>query len=972
MNWILAQTQYRFVGYNTANGLSQNSVHVIFQDKDGLLWIGTQDGLNSFDGRKFRVYKCNPKDTTTISDQFVLSIEEDALGFLWVGTRSGLNKLDKRTGKFTRYYFSATERTELYRNYQTIIRDRQNNLFIQHSFSVFINNKGQMIQADTGLRDLRSPVFDQEGNLWGSSTKKGILFASRNTQYQPRTITLLPAALRSRDVIIKHVIDTASVLWCYTDENQPAIYLFDTRSRKWLNKIISLPSPIQHIALLRNGQAWVSTLAGVFVIEDYAITDTIRYQPTQQSIPSANILCAYEDRQANVWLGSANAGFAYHHPSFRKFILYKTGLQEEPVTSVADLGGYRWIGSADGLYKFSLVNKNKPVDKLFSSNRVTSLAVDQQARLWVAIQRKGVYVLDSTGKSLQAFTRNDSLLQTQSVLYLFCDASGRVFLATEKGFFVYQPTTKQWQSYYAYKKNDIAGWYSLHVFEDTHQQIWISKHIGLEQRNSDLSLKQVYRSKSITDVFGRTIITAVTEDKGGRIWIATLSNGIFCIRRDRLMHYSTEQGLSSNLIYGIAVDRKNRIWATTSSGINVIDQDKQQIDLISSKDGLPSDDFVIGALFTNQSGEILAGSVRGLISIDADRFMPQDALVEAKIAEVLLNGEPQQLENGILAVQPGYKSIRFSFSLRQALQPKTIYYQYRLKGVDDQWQTLKYDESSITYSNLPKGKSVLELRASYTLAGLAKAPIAALRIVVYPAFWETPSFFVLIIVLLIVLAVLITLQYNRIRYRKKIQALQLQKQLQDERGRISRDLHDNIGAYTSALISGIHQLKQQETIEDTYVDELHDYAANIMGYLRETIWVLNNEQLTLTAFVDRFKTYATRISKYYQGQQLHFVTDIQTERILTPQISLNLFRVLQEALQNACKHADANNIRIHFTHQQRMCFEIADDGKGFDPDSREQGFGLQNMQARAGEIGFRLQIQTADNGGTVIRLEETG
>ena len=965
-----AQTQYRFVGFNTKDGLSQNSVHCIFQDRDGLLWIGTQDGLNSFDGRKFRVYKCNPKDTTTISDQFVLSIEEDALGFLWVGTRSGLNKLDKRTGKFTRYYFSAAERTGLYRNYQIIIRDRQSNLFIQHTYPVFINTQGQMIQADTGLRDVRSPVFDQEGNLWGSSVKKGILYASRNAKYQPHSVSLLPASLRSRDVIIKHVMDTASVLWCYTDENLPTIHFFDTRKQKWLNKTLSLSSPIQHIALLRNGQAWVSTLAGVFIIEAYAVIDTIAYKPSQQSIPSANILYAYEDRQANVWVGSANAGFAYHHPSFRNFVLYKTGLQEEPVTSVADVGGYRWIGSADGLYKVSLIQKNKPVDKLFAANRVTSLTVDQQSRLWVAIQRKGVYVLDSTGRSLQTFTRNDSLLQTQSVLYLFCDASGRVFLATEKGFFVYQSGTKQWKSYYSFKKNDIAGWYSLHVFEDAQRQIWISKHIGLEQRNNDLSLKQVYRSKNITDVFGRTIITAVTEDKGKRIWIATLSNGIFCIDKSQLLHYTMEEGLSSNLIYGIAVDLKNRVWATTSAGINLIDRQKQTIDLISSKDGLPSDDFVIGALYTNQSGEILAGSVRGLIGIDANQFSLQNTPVEASIAEVLLNGEPQAMNQGLVEIKPGYKSVRFSFALRQALQPKAILYQYRLKGVEERWQSLKSDESSITYSNLPAGKMVLEVRAAYTMAGLAKAPIASLNIQVYPAFWQTRTFVVLMIVALVFTAVLITLQYNRIRYKKKLRALQLQKELQDERARISRDLHDNIGAYTSALIAGIHQLKSVEAVQETYVDELHDYASNIMGYLRETIWVLNHEQLTLTAFVDRFKTYATRINKYYQHQELQFTTLIADERVLTPQISLNLFRVLQEALQNACKHSGATHIHIHFIQTKKLQFMIEDNGKGFEQDRIDQGFGLQNMQARANEIGFQFSIESKEQEGTRILLEE--
>jgi signal transduction histidine kinase len=223
---------------------------------------------------------------------------------------------------------------------------------------------------------------------------------------------------------------------------------------------------------------------------------------------------------------------------------------------------------------------------------------------------------------------------------------------------------------------------------------------------------------------------------------------------------------------------------------------------------------------------------------------------------------------------------------------------------------------------------------------------------------------------LVFTAVLITLQYNRIRYKKKLQALQLQKELQDERARISRDLHDNIGAYTSALIAGIHQLKSDEVIQQTYVDELHDYASNIMGYLRETIWVLNHEQLTLTAFVDRFKTYATRINKYYQHQALQFTTELEGERVLTPQISLNLFRVLQEALQNACKHADASHIHIYFIQQKRMQFIIEDNGKGFEQDRIDQGFGLQNMQARANEIGFQFNIESKQEKGTRILLEE--
>src|SRR5262245_61569315 len=113
-----AQQQWRFIPFNVSTGLSQNSVHCIYQDRDGLLWLGTQDGLNSFDGHNFKAYKYNSADTSTISDQFVLSIAEDANGYLWIGTRSGVNKLNKNTGKFTRYYFSAEEKNTVASSFQ--------------------------------------------------------------------------------------------------------------------------------------------------------------------------------------------------------------------------------------------------------------------------------------------------------------------------------------------------------------------------------------------------------------------------------------------------------------------------------------------------------------------------------------------------------------------------------------------------------------------------------------------------------------------------------------------------------------------------------------------------------------------------------------------------------------------------------------------------------------------------------------
>jgi signal transduction histidine kinase len=216
---------------------------------------------------------------------------------------------------------------------------------------------------------------------------------------------------------------------------------------------------------------------------------------------------------------------------------------------------------------------------------------------------------------------------------------------------------------------------------------------------------------------------------------------------------------------------------------------------------------------------------------------------------------------------------------------------------------------------------------------------------------------------------LLVKQYNKIKYKKQLEALELQKKLQQERSRISRDLHDNIGAYTSALIAGINQLKNEEGRKEENISELNDYASNIMGYLRETIWVLNNQHLTFTAFSDRFKNYAGRIVKNYPQLRLQFHEKIENERELSPQISLNLFRVMQEALQNACKHADASAIEINFSSDQKIELSVVDNGKGIGNTKRDDSYGMANMQERANEIGFSFTIESGS--GTKVMLTES-
>lgn len=968
----VAQNNHRFIAYNVSNGLSQNSVHCIYQDSDGKLWLGTQDGLNSFDGRNFKHYKYNAADSTTISDQFVLSITEDAKGFLWVGTRSGLNRFNKRTGKFERIYLNANERNIIGSTYSHLAANAAKEIVVPRgNASAIVNGQGKLVKTDSSISSLAFPVYDKDNKLWGFNQKGELCTAVvNNTTVQITVIAKLPAAILS----VKYRCFAAAdgIVWCYpAGIAAGTIFFYNSNTKQWLHNTINLPSPVNHILVDKNGTGWLSTLTGLFIVTGKTNIQKISTPVSfNNELPAGNILCTYQDSQNNIWAGSANGGFAYYNPDFDNYSLLTTSTANEAVTAVADANdGMRWLGSASGLYRMKKTGSTAftVAEKLFTGSRITACIKDPQNNIWTAVQNEGLYILSAAGKIIKAYTQEDSTLQTKNILYLFCDSKGRVHVCTERGFFIFTSIEKWISRYKAPKDVTRGGYYVLHCYEDQQKNIWYSKHIGMEVLDENLQFKFTISSENNSSPIQRSIITGCTQDAAGNMWIATLSNGLYRFANNKLQQFSTAQGLSSNIIYGVVTDNEGRLWATSTAGINVYVPQQNRFYTLNTKDGLPADDYVLGAIYKNASGQIQVGSSKGLITINTRNIVLQNKTAAAHIADVKLNGESVEALIQPLLIAPGNNTVSFDFSIKEALQPRSIIYQYRMKGVDDNWIILQDDNHSITYTNLPYKKLTMQVRAAYALQDLPNAAAEEFVIILQPPFYKTTWFMLLLLATVAAVVYATVQQINRQRRQKREQQAQVQKQLQQERERISRDLHDNIGAYTSALIAGVNRIKKTGENADE-LKELNEYAGSIMGYLRETIWVLNNEHITLTAFTDRFKNYAARIIKNYPGLAVSFNISIEKERELSPQQSLNLFRMMQEALQNACKHAHATAITITVASAEKIKITVADNGKGITSTNNGDSYGLQNMQQRAAEINFSFEL--ADDNGTTVILQE--
>lgn len=969
--------QYRFINYSVSDGLSQNSVHCIYQDSDGVLWIGTQDGLNSFDGHNFKTYWHNHTDTNTISDQFILSMADDNIGYLWVGTGNGLNRINRRTGKVQRYYFDPTEQDRISSNYPLIIKNNSAEIFIGHrSRPMVVDKNGSLKELDKIFCSIFCAGFDTAGNFWGirKATHEFVKAENITGKSKLSSVKGIPVEIFNDDKSYKLKIDYNNCIWFYPTKAKGSLYFYKINSNTWhkLNK--EIPSAINDILITKNGIGWVAAQDGIYIIKEYAFAKKIAGVTTNSNtLPSGSILSLFEDNRQNIWIGSANSGFAYYNPSFENYRLFQTGLLSDAISTVVSVGNNkRWVGTVNGLLMLTQ-NDNQEFSiqkKFFTGKRITGLAKDGQNCLWVAVQNDGLYILNNQGAIIQSYKRDDSLLRTKRVLYLFCDSRNRIFVCTENGYFIFTSRNK-WHVFDQKDQKHIGtGKYVLHAYEDKEKNIWLSKNLGVEVLDSNLNKINEIQSATSSSPIDRTIITACTQDKNGNMWIGTLSNGIYVYNGKKISRFTTATGLSSNVIFGLLTDDSGRIWATTTLGINVYEPAEKKFYQIAVKDGLPSSEFLLGAFFKNEKGELLAGCSKGLITIAANNITPETKVIAARISDLIIDGKSiDELGNSFVVV-PNYKTISFEFAVMEALQPMNIYYQYRLRGFDDKWTTLSMGTSGITFSRLPYGKLIMEIRAAYALPDIASAPVGIYNIDIKPPFTQTVGFRVIMSILIIAgIALALSFYYKR-KNRKQLQALQTQKELQQERNRISRDLHDNIGAYTSALIAGLNHLKTTDENKEQQFAELNEYATNIVSYLRETIWLLSHEQLTLTAFSDRIKNYATRIVKNYPQLSVSFAIDILNERQLHPQVSLNLFRIVQEALQNACKHADATEVEIGINSETRMRLFISDNGTGITDEARQDSYGLRNMQARANESGFDIKILSDNGKGTEVILNE--
>ncbi|MEO1624992.1 MAG: histidine kinase, partial [Bacteroidota bacterium] len=533
-----------------------------------------------------------------------------------------------------------------------------------------------------------------------------------------------------------------------------------------------------------------------------------------------------------------------------------------------------------------------------------------------------------------------------SQLYLFYEALGDQDALVASGHCLYdfQLSSKQFQKRFCL---DVP--ITFVMAEET--GFWIGTTAGLYQcQGQDCRALPSYQGSIVKDI---------RRDADGRLLVAT-STGLY-VQTEELRIMDQKSGLGNSYVYGSLTDDKGFIWVSTNQGLSQIDPRDWSVRNYSKKDGISATEFNSYGYWKAPDGVLYFSGIGGITRIapGADKQF-QDSIPLVLTGLAINDRLPGRLQPGDELVRLSSDQNTITIHFQELLLPsqEKLLYEYQLAGFDKHW--VVSDQSAVRYPQLPPGRYTFRLK----LANQEQTTEQSLQILIALPLYRQSWFLASLLGLLFLgLGVAWWLYHRRQQQRQEEQQKQ-QAALEGERRRISRELHDNMGAHTTALISNIQRLQQQSDspARSQQLDRMQQDAKNILSSLRDTIWILNNKKIYLTELIDNVKMFALRLSGHQSQYQLVVNEKVEKDVLLEASQVVHLKAMLQEIIHNTIKHADGDQIVFNIWVNEQIELHLIDNGKGFRAEETMAGQGLENLQWRAREIHCQMEFKSSEQG----------
>lgn len=968
------------------------------QDKRGFIWIGTDDGLNRFDGNNFTIYRNNPVNPNSVSGNIITALFEDEEGVLWIATADGgLTKYNYRLAlneQFVQYKHSPGNNQSIPGNIINAIKaDAKGNLWLATSGYDLLRFN---IQSEKFTRIFNKPFtflslcFDKDSILWAGRQGGSINKINITTgKYEEDSLYNSPYAK------LPHVVVTC--------------LLMDKEKNMWYG-------------------SWDKTL--------YRYNNSLQKEENllhTTGFTEDAIISLAEDNKGNIWIGGRDKGLQLYNKSQNRFYNYQYDAAKDGTIAsnhinaiYIDKTGVVWLGTNKGLsvykpWEQQFVQQFLPAkDK--TAIRIFDFYKDGSNRLWLATSA-GIFIRNTDGTFLQKqFSYNGEPL---SVSKFYKAANGDFYIGTSYSLFKYNIATHQisllpntekdivmkkiiesrvvsvvehtvnnkpvlmvspyghYLAYYDWEKqlwvsrqdtvNKIVKTFNLkdflirHLYKTSDGKLWMATaKEGLGEWTS-AGVMYYKNNPAETSSISNNNVYDIKEDKKNNLWLGTYGGGLnyFNRQQKKFTHISG----SPNLLEGIETDKEDNVWMISNGNLHKFEPAANSLSSYSLPD-LEKSGGITGNIFKDAEGNLYVSGANYFIEFNPAAIKQTNTEPKVFFTDFKIFNQPNPQLLNEKTIRLNYRQNYFAveFAAPEYAVPGNIQYAYMLEGSDKDWINAGA-KNSVTYNNLPAGDYVFKVRAT-NKRGLWGNAVSEIKIKITPPFWKTIWFYVLL-ALLISLAVYFVYNYRINELLKR----------QEIRNKIAQDLHDSVGSALSSIsvysqVAKIYgERKREEELQDT-LEKISSTSGEMISEMGDIVWAINPRNDSMEKILQRMESFALPLLKAKNITCSFDYDESLTWLNLPMEMRKNFYLIFKESVTNIIKYADCTTMQVSLKQQDRkISLTVKDDGKGFDVEAMKtlaakslSGNGLVNMKRRAAEMKGELTIQSSPGKGTTVKL----
>lgn len=954
------EEHYYFKNLSIRNGLSQNTVNAILQDRKGFMWLGTKDGLNRYDGLSFRKFKHDAANPRSIGNSFITSLYEDFNGNIWVGTDAGVYIYYPEKEAFEEFDCQSLEKTRIERSVSMIAGDKQGRVWIAvEAQGMFCYDARQKLLRNYPLSEISSNIkcftFDSGGTLWLGFYGDGLYYSKDNlATVHPYGSPEDGKREFEGGVITKIVQGNYNCLYIGSvKEGVSELNLTSGQVRNLLAIDESGESIFcRDLLPYSDNELWIGTESGIYIY-NLRTAQFIHLRASlydSYSLSDNAIYALYKDREEGLWIGSYFGGVDYYPRQYTYFAKYypkniANSLHGKRVREFCRADdGTLWIGTEDGG-----LNHFNPKTKEFhffepsaGFTNIHGLCMDG-SHLWVGTFSKGLRVIDTrTGVVLRTYTEGHTShsLNDNSIFSICRTSAGEIYLGTLFGLLRYNRTQDNFD-----RIPELNGKFVYDIKEDSYGNLWLATYANgaycydVSARRWKNYVFDAEDEKSLP----YDKVLSVFEDSYRQIWLTTQGGG-FCLFHpdtETFTRYGLKDGLPNDVVYQIVEDDDRFLWLTTNNGLVRFDPKTMEMKVFSTANGLPTNQFNYRSGFKDEAGNIYLGSINGFVAFDPRTFAENRQVPAVAITDFLLfNKEVPVGETD----SPLKSSITFSdkvvltadqnsFSFRIAAlsyqAPRMNKLMYKLEGFDEGWLTIG-ESPLVTYSNLGYGDYVFKVKASNS-DGVWNEQETSLHLSILPPFYLSGWAYCFYVLFFMGCLVCVIFYFKRRNYRKQHRQMEM---LEQEKER--EVYHAKIDFFTNVaheirtpltLIKGpLENIILKKEVDSETKEDLYIMKQNTERLLNLTNQLLDFRKTETRGFRLNFtecdvvavlrETYL-RFTSLAKQKGLDFILELPQECFMADVNQEALTKIISNLLNNGVKYA-STYLRISLETDEKV------------------------------------------------------